>query len=190
MILSSLLFHAIAGYWFLVSYKNTAYRIKDETSYHVLLQAAIAGSLLFLLSHSILWGVGQVTADGLSATREWMPKPITPEVVVSLILARAIPVVLHLFRMAKSDDTIVSELAEDAGGHIELLAIEALERDMPIEVTLRNRKVYVGYVWVVTAGKGRDGDLSLFANPERVPGYGHTRLGAVLGIHTGGSSVH
>ena len=68
---------------------------------------------------------------------------------------------LALIGIGNDERAIATALAEMAGGHIELLALESLERRMPVEVTLRSRKVYVGYVWSVAVGTACTGDLTL-----------------------------
>ena len=159
--ISSLLLHAIAGYWFLLSYRNTKIQTKDAVSYHVLLRAAIAGSVLLLASHFILRGIGYIATEGVSTAQDLMPNLITLEVVASLVLARVTPSILHGLGLVESDHAIISKQAKEASGHVELLALEALEKNTPIEVTLRSRKVYVGYVKSVGVKSSRDGDLTL-----------------------------
>ena len=85
-------------------------------------------------------------------------EPFTVEVLLSLVLAVCLPGVLNAFY---DDHKGAERAAVEAGDHIELLIQESIDDQVPVEVTLRNRKIYIGL--------GLEGGIGTRAELEPVP---------------------
>ena len=69
--------------------------------------------------------------------------------ILSLALAFILPILFNLFYWPTPG---AKRAARNTGEHIEIVIIESIENSEPIEVSLRNRKVYIG--WAVDSGVG------------------------------------
>jgi hypothetical protein len=88
------------------------------------------------------------------------PDPFTAEVLLSLALALVLPVLLNLVYRS---EWCAKRAARNAGEHMELVVIESLEESKPIEVSLQNRKIYMG--WAVDTGVGSSADADVAMVP-------------------------
>ena len=101
-------------------------------------------------------------------------EPFTPEVLLTSILAFLLPVVLNLFY---DDHSGAEKAAIEAGDHVELLIQESIDDQMPVEVTLRNRKIYIGLGLESGIGTSSDSDIAL------VPMYSGYRAEDTLNLN-------
>ncbi len=85
-------------------------------------------------------------------------EPFTVEVLLSLVLAVCLPGVLNAFY---DDHKGAERAAVEAGDHIELLIQESIDDQVPVEVTLRNRKIYIGLGLEGGIGTSSESDIAL-----------------------------
>lgn len=113
--------------------------------YRLLVESAIAGTILGVLSRVIivLTGPTRVGRWAWSFWPRWFPWPESDTAAWALVLGPILAVVLNLF--------ISREKAKDLevrrhGNSLTRLLHEAEQEERPISITLANRKWYVGYV--------------------------------------------
>ena len=148
----------MGGYWFLTHWNFTRYRAARHSGYHLLFQSALFGILLYCVGRLITLAMD---AGYPSATGFWdkhFPEPFTSEVVASLVLA---VLITPLFNLFYSKDRGAEKAAEDSGDHIELLIADSIRDPVPIEVTLRNRKSYIGLALNSGIGSTAEADIAL-----------------------------
>ena len=85
-------------------------------------------------------------------------EPFTVEVLLGLVLAVLLPFVFNAFY---DDHKGAERAAVEAGDHIELLIQESIDDQVPVEVTLRNRKIYIGLGLEIGIGTSSESDIAL-----------------------------
>ena len=132
----------LAGYWFLIRWNVTKYRIFRDTGYHVFFKSAIAGVVLFSLAQSFItlcFDPGYIS-DSLWSSL--LPVPNPEASLMSFVLGTAIPLLSNIFYQAPQ---AAKRNALKNGDLIEVLIANSLEEEKAIEITLKSRKVFVGY---------------------------------------------
>ena len=184
MTLSLLLLPAVGGYWFLTHWNYTRYQAIRESGYRLLFRSAVAGIFLSFISRTItLLLEGRCTLF----SRVWesylrepfalealFQEPFTVEVLLSLVLAVLLPFVFNAFY---DDHKGAERAAVEAGDHIELLIQESIDDQVPVEVTLRNRKIYIGLGLESGIGTSSESDIAL------IPMYSGYRDEETLTLH-------
>ena len=158
MALGLLLLPAIGGYWFLTHFNYTRFQAVRDSGYHVLFRSALWGGLLFCLAR-VLTLVLDSQYPGTSAL--WghhFPNPYSLEVVLSIFLGFLLPLIMNWFYSAERGS---KKAARDNGDHIELLLSESIERGLWVEISLRNRKSYVGFALESGVGISGETDIAL-----------------------------
>ncbi len=158
MTIGLLLLPAVGGYWFLTHWNFTRYRAARQSGYHLLFRSALFGIVLYCAARFITLAIDVRYPSATGFWDDHFPEPFTSEVVVSLVLAVLIPPVFNLFY---SKDRGAEKVAEDSGDHIELLIADSIRNPMPIEVTLRNRKSYIGLALNSGIGSTTEADIEL-----------------------------
>ena len=153
----------MGGYWFLTHWNYTRYQAVRESGYRLLFRSAVVGLFLSFLSRIItLLLEGRCTL--FSCLWEPFPlealfqEPFTVEVLLSLVLAVVLPVFFNAFY---GDQKGAERAAKEAGDHIELLIQESIDDQVPVEVTLRNRKIYIGLGLESGIGTSSESDVAL-----------------------------
>ena len=167
---------AIGGYWLLTHWNLTRFRAERDSGYHLLLRSAGLGVALYLLAHilhpyavvlaeeaQLLINIGErgpivLTGAFAAPLLKDPPQPITGDALLSLILGLSGPVVLNavFWRGACSRNT-----AKQFGDHVELLLEQALGSRTLVEVGLRSRRTYIGFVTESGVGKALEADAKL-----------------------------
>ena len=170
-----LLLPAVGGYWFLTHFNYTRFQSVRDSGYHVLFRSAVVGIVLYCIATGIAvaWRK-EWSSAGINYLDEYSPDPFTTEVILSLALAVALPI---LFNFVYRSTLGVKRAARNTGEHIELVIIESIEYSQPIELSLKNRKVYIG--WAVDSGVGSSPD----ADVAVVPMYSGYRDENTLDLH-------
>ena len=159
MLIGILLLPAVGGYWFLTHFNFTRFQAVRQSGYHVLFHSAVVGIVLYLAAEGvvIIWRACWPTAI-IDFLDKHSPDPFTTEVILSLGLAFVLP---YLFNAVYRSRRGVKRAASNAGEHVELLIIESIEEKIPIEITLRNRKVYIGLAGDTGVGGSSDADVAV-----------------------------
>lgn len=171
-----LLFPAIAGFWFITHFNFTRYTTARQSGYHVLFQSAAYGTALYFgtarlteicrtqcgtpgpLGTSWLSNPGWLTE--LILLIDKLPQnPLETEYVLTLALAVILPIILNVVYQSRSG---VERAVNNTGEHIEILIINSSKNVTPIEVTLDNRRIYIGIALHSGVGKSPDSDAVIF----------------------------
>ena len=131
----------LAGYWLLTRLHYTHYSIVRDSGYHLFFKAAIVGTTLFFVAHLIVVLLGNIFS---SIETSWSLNSISPfsaTPTVIAILGLLVPFVGNRFY---SRERAASRAAVRDGDLVELLIAESIETQKLIELSLRNRKSYVG----------------------------------------------
>ena len=158
MALSLLLLPAIGGFWFLTHWNLTRYQIARDSGYQILLKSALVGAFLYILSIPATEGLEIALPTTLVIWSDHVPDPYTSEVAISIVLAILAPPVLNLKYTKRRGGR---RAAIDNGDQIGLLIDLCMEQVKLVEVSLRNRKSYVGFAFESGIGRGPDPDIIL-----------------------------
>ena len=158
-----LLFPAVGGYWLLTHWHFTRYQVSRQSGYHVLFRSAAYGLALYfgadrlvVLCRDECW-VG-ILSELIQFLDKHSPDPLTTESALTILMALVLPHILNLFY---SPARGVRRAVRDAGEDVELLILDSLHNGTLIEVTLENRKVYIGMAARSGVGNSPDADAAI-----------------------------
>ena len=159
MLLGILLLPGVGGYWFLTHFNFTRFQAVRESGYHVLFRSAVVGIVFYLVAEGVVaaW-CACCPPSIINFLDKYSPDPFTTEVILSLALALVLP---YLFNIVYDSRKGVKRAARNAGEHVELLIIESVEEKTPVEITLRNRKIYIGLAGDTGVGGSPDADVAV-----------------------------
>ena len=158
MALGLLLLPAVGGYWLLTHWNYTRYRAVRDSGYHLLFRSVLFGIPLYCLARFLTF-VSDCFYSPL--TKLWdahVPVPFTSEVILSIAIGFLLPIVFNRFYTSEEG---AKKTAREVGDHIELLIDRSMHGSRLIELTLRNRKTYIGYAVESGIGRTSDGDIVL-----------------------------
>lgn len=135
--LGDFLIPTLVGYWFLNVSNYTRFSIHRQSGYHVLFKSALFGLGFFAVAMLFLSFVpcGPFLPAVLPSFAN------TDSLVLSIVLA-GLSCIPNWWR-DKAEAVRID--AEKNGNHMELLIANARENEKLIEVTLKNRKSYIGF---------------------------------------------
>lgn len=135
----------LCGYWFLTHCNFTQFRSLRESGYHVLFRSAIAGLGLFVFSYFVIQIVEHVYPDNqiFVTWQNWIPIENSVALTFTIFIAVLLPLILN---NSYDEMKAAREVAEQNGDFVELLIDQAIKEDLPVEISLRSGKSYVGYV--------------------------------------------
>ena len=136
-----LLIPAVIGYIFLMRTYWLQYRFMRLTGYHILFGSAFFGAVLNGMAHAIILAIKCHYLHIYQTWKNGSPKVFTEDLQITLILALIIPPILN---QIWKDQNQSLEVAENHGENIELTLTEAFYRNILVEVSLQNRKSYIG----------------------------------------------
>ena len=133
----------LGGYWFLTHLHFTRYAALRDSGYHVFFRAAIAGGILAGVAHLLVLPLNYFLPRVDPASQSYASIPYSPRaILLSAFLGFVLPFVGNCLY---SKEKAVRRSDERAGNLIELLVAESIEHQKLVEISLRNRKVYVGF---------------------------------------------
>lgn len=149
--LGTLIFPLLSGYWFLTHLNVTKYRILRDSGYHLLFRSAIAGCILFVVSqvimhigkYLIMRYVENFDAHFFVNWKIWVPEEYFVALSITVVLALMLPFICNWFY---GDVEAARNVAKQNGDGIESLIDRSFRRELPVELSLRSRKSYIGYV--------------------------------------------
>lgn len=156
--LGLLLVPAIGGYWFLTHCNYTRYRAARNTGYHLFFGSAVAGILLFAVSHLAITLLHHYCSLSGTHWETLFPSPHTDTVTLSVLLGFVSPYVWNFFYKA---ETGARKAATDDGDGIELLITDSFRDYQFVEISLRTGKVYVGLPLEPAIAVQGEADVSL-----------------------------
>lgn len=136
--LGDFLIPTLVGYWFLNVSNYTRFSIHRQSGYHVLFKSALLGLGFFVLAKLILSFIpsGPFLPTVLPSFEN------TDSLVLSIVLGGLAWCILNRVR---GKEEAIRKDAEKNGNHMELLIADACVNKKLIEVTLKNRKSYIGF---------------------------------------------
>ena len=147
MNLATLLLPAVGGYWFVTHFNLTRYEALRESGYHILFRSVLVGIFWYCVAAAAVWFLDACDIGRFPEVIKWwnklFPQPLTFETVMAIALGGLSPYVLNGFC---SEYVGTRRAAARAGDEIELLISDTLRTQSPIEISLRSRRVYIGFV--------------------------------------------
>ena len=144
--LAWLLVPALGGYLLLTRAHQTRNRVLWKSGYPLIFDSAIAGVALAIVAHIVVllvdcWlpTVGTVWAGLLP------PVEHSRTLFLSLFLGWALPPILNRSYGAEDISRARLQAAEEVGDLVTLLLAESIEHQKLVEISLKNRKVYIGF---------------------------------------------
>lgn len=157
--LGSFVIPMLSGYLFLTTLNFTKFGILKESGYHVLFRSAITGVILLIVSNGItllLTNNGHI--DLLNFVEDLVPIDNAVTLSMTFLLGLGLPIPLNLFYSANQATKIA---AIRNGDVIELLIDESFSKDLPLHISLRSGKSYIGYVIETQFIWQNDSDIAL-----------------------------
>ncbi len=142
MTLGLLLLPAVGGYWFVTHWNFTRFQAVRDSGYHVLFRAALCGIVLYCAAHLMAYQWNPIP-EPVEFWDEKIPAPFTSAVVLSIIFGFCAP---YLLNVVYSKRRGAQRAVTNTGDHLMLLLMEAAQKQFGVEISLRNRKVYVGVI--------------------------------------------
>ena len=162
MSIALLLLPAVGGYWFVTHFNLTKFQAIRESGYHILFRSVLVGIFWYSIAAVLVWSLEKFEIWEATSAIKWLasvfPQPFTVETVAAIALGGSSPYILNIF-YSKERGHI--RAAENTGDHMELLVSEALQNQLPVEISLRNRKLYIGFITGQNATRHSDVAISL-----------------------------
>ena len=142
--LGSFVIPILSGYLFLTQWNFTKYRILKESGYHVLFRSAFIGVPLFIASNGIVLFItnGEYN-DFVNYLEILVPVDNSLTLTFTFLLGLGLPIPLNVFYRPK---TAMKEAAKRNGDIIQLLIKESVDVALPVHLSLRSGKNYIGFV--------------------------------------------
>ena len=156
--LGLLLIPSLAGYWFLQYANFTRFNNYRLSGYHLLFRSALAGIFLTAVAHTIAVLLNVHAPQLPSFLHAHVPVDYVDTAILTIILAIVAPPVINKLY---SEERVANRAAETYGDLIETVIADAFERLKPIELSLKNRKSYVGLVLRSSITKRGRSDVTL-----------------------------
>ena len=156
--LGLLLIPSLGGYWFLRRANFTRFEIYRLSGYHLLFRSALAGIILASFAHPIALFIDALVPQLRSFWYAYISVNYVDTAILSILLAAIIPPVINRFH---SEERAAKRTSENYGDLIELMIARAFEQIKLIELSLKNRKSYIGFVLWRSITKRGQSDVTL-----------------------------
>ena len=156
--LGLLLIPSLGGYWFLQRANFTRFEIYRLSGYHLLFRSALAGIILASFAHPIALFIDALVPQLRSFWYAYISVNYVDTAILSILLAAIIPPVINRFH---SEERAAKRTAENYGDLIEMMIARAFEQRKLIELSLKNRKSYIGMVRQRSITKRGQSDVTL-----------------------------
>ena len=158
--LGLLLVPALSGYLFLKWFNGTRYSLPRETGYHVVFQSAIAGVALFFIARLFVVPAATYAPTFAECWKTIVPIDYSGTATGTFVVAVLLSWMLN--KLSRFDRFEARQkAAEAAGDQISLIIDQAMLAGRFVELSLANRKSYVGSPVQGTFGHRDDGDVAL-----------------------------
>lgn len=141
---------AFGGYLFLTNTYATRFEAYRESGYHLIFKSVIAGLILFAISYPIAGVISpffsSISAPYIAVSRIWgqfSPTDLSA-FVLSLLLGKFSPYCINRFYY--SSERAIERVLKKEGSQTELILKAAFDAKKLVEISLKNRKSYVGLV--------------------------------------------
>ncbi len=132
----------LAGYWVLTRLHLTHYSIVRDSGYHLFFKAALVGTVLFFVAHLLVVVLGPAFSPIAAAWKLHSLIPFSSTPTTIAVLGLILPI---LGNRLYGKERAATQAAKRDGDLIELLIAESIEDQKLIEISLKNRKSYIGF---------------------------------------------
>lgn len=157
----------LGGYLLLTGLHYTRYDILRKSGYHLFFHSAIAGYVLVGVARPMV----VLLNDGLPGVgafwKSHVPFDYSGTVALSVLLGLVFPYVANRFYGKEEAER---RAATENGAFIELIISESIERQKPIEISLKHGKLYIGFAFERKIAVSGESDIAII--PIR-SGYRH-----------------
>ena len=158
----------LGGYLLLTGLHYTRYDILRKSGYHLFFQSAIAGYVLVGVARPMSCAPERRPVLGVGALwKSHVPFDYSGTVALSVLLGLVFPYVANRFYGKEEAER---RAATENGAFIELIISESIERQKPIEISLKNGKSYIGFAFERKIAVSGESDIAII--PIR-SGYRH-----------------
>lgn len=132
----------VGGYLFLSYWNVTRYNASRITGYRLFFQSAFVGIILLIFAKPLANIL--LLFNSINDISEWItPTGFNLESTVAFSMGLVLPHFLNIFFDRQKFARI---MAKNQGDSLHLMIYKAIDNRKPIELTMRNRKVYIGLV--------------------------------------------
>lgn len=157
--LGLLLIPSLAGYWFLQNANFTRFNNYRLSGYHLLFRSALAGIFLTVAAHTIAVLLNLHAPQLRSFLYSYVPLDYVDTAILTILLAIAAPPVIN--KIIYSEEKAAKRAAETYGDLIETVIASAFVQRKLLELSLKNRKSYIGVVLHRSITKRGQSDVTL-----------------------------
>ena len=148
----------LGGYLFLTRLHYTRYGVLRKSGYHLFFQSAIAGGVLVVTARLTVVVLNIRFPQIGPLWKSYVPFDYSGTVALSVLLGFMIPYVANLLYGKEKAER---RAAQESGALMELIISESLDRQKPVELTLKNRKSYIGFALGRKIAAVGESDISL-----------------------------
>lgn len=156
--LGLLLIPSLAGYWFLQRANFWRFDNYRLSGYHLLFRSALAGIFLTVAAHTIAVLLNSLEPDIRSFLFAHVSVDYVDTAILTILLAVVAPPV---FNKIDSEEKAAKRAAETYGDLIETVIASAFVQRKLLELSLKNRKSYIGVVLHRSITKRGQSDVTL-----------------------------
>lgn len=135
----------VGGYFLLTWCYRTRYHLLRQTGYHVFFQSSVAGVGLVIAAYVIFISLNpfiEMVENLKTSVIPNDPRIVAPVAIISVLLGLISPFGFNLL-LREEEEAI--RTARNYGNFIEVLIVESIHGGMEVELSLKNRKWYVGF---------------------------------------------
>lgn len=156
--LGLLLIPSLAGYWFLQYANFTRFNNYRLSGYHLLFRSALAGIFLTAVAHTIAVLLNVHAPQIRSFLYGHVPVDYVDTAILNILLAILVPPAVNKIY---SEEKAAKRAAETYGDLIETVITSAFVQRKLLELSLKNRKSYIGVVLHRSITKRGQSDVTL-----------------------------
>ena len=148
----------LGGYLFLTGLHYTRYDILRKSGYHLFFQSAIAGYVLVGVARLGVVLLNDYFPRVGALWKSHVPFDYSGTVALSVLLGLVFPYVANRFYGKEEAER---RAATENGAFIELIISESIERQKPIEISLKHGKSYIGFAFERKITVSGESDIAL-----------------------------
>ena len=160
MNLGSFLIPALGGYWFMTHLHFTRYGALRDSGYHVFFRAVIAGVVLAIIAHSIIFFLNPYIPEVNATWASFIPIPYSGTAILIALPGYVLPIIGNQFY---GEEKAARRAATESGDLIELLIAKSIDDQRLIELSLRSGNSYIGFA--LESGITRQGESDIALIP-------------------------
>ncbi len=154
-----LMLPALGGYFFLISWNRTKYRIYRKSGYQLFFEAVAFGLILFVVARVFVVAIeGWVPGEIEGIWSRLLPFDYSGTLAIVAATAVAVPKLLNRWY---TEDEGAYDAAKHSGDCIELLLQDSIAKPRLVEVSMRSGKSYMGFVNDSSIGIPDEADVTL-----------------------------